>query len=214
MRNKIRTFLYLIIFVILAFGSENLNFKANANNLNPHNELIKKQLSNCTSTDNNPMDKDELTKMYVRAIHDFMNAQYDKDKTVYDTLFIIQSRSGSTDDFPDIQLPEKLDQTVLKLISEEDANSNQFRHIPDETSPCINVIGWLDDITAEFIFVVFYPEFKHQYDCYIQYNFNDLKKDYEVAELRIEVLIYDMNNKPDHFAVFQNGKHIGDKPIQ
>ncbi len=46
-----------------------------------------------------------------------------------------------------------------------------------------------------------------------RYEINSEKKDYEMEKLTIEVLVMDKNGKADHFAIYQDGKHIGDRPI-
>ena len=197
----------LSVFIAFESYSANLIEKANTNNATSNLAVTKNHLSQSIVPDSN-----ELTSIYSRAIHDFIVAVYQKDKTVFDTLFFIQHKNGLADDFPDIQLPEIIKHTKLLLITQQEAeNHKSFYH---EASPCINLIGDVNKNTSDFIFVAFFPEFQHQYDCYIQYNFDLSKKDFELEYLRIEVLIYDKNGKPDHYAVFQDGKHTGNKPIQ
>lgn len=207
MRKPITIIFCLSIFVMLTTYSANLIEKANTIKAGSDLALKKNQISDTIAPDSN-----ELTSIYTRAIHDFIEAIYQKDKTVFDTLFFIQHKNGLADDFPDIQLPESIKQTKLLLFTQQEAeNHKSFYH---EASPCINLIGDVNENTSDFIFVAFFPEFQHQYDCYIHYNFDRPMKDYELEYLRIEVLIYDKNGKPDHYAVYQDGKQTGNKPIQ
>ncbi|MBS1653104.1 MAG: hypothetical protein JSU07_13945 [Bacteroidetes bacterium] len=174
--------------------------------------MTENQLSDSVVVESNKTDKTALTSMFVKAIHNYIDAVYQKDKTVFDTLFFINRKNGQPDDFPDIKLPQSINKTKLLLFTQQQADNHKQLYRP--SAPCINLIGGVEKNKAEFIFVTFYPEYNHQYDCYINYKFNSENKDYELEKLTIEVLIFDKNKKPDHFAIYQDGKHTGDKPIK
>lgn len=156
--------------------------------------------------------KPGLSKVYSNAIKQYLRSIHEKDKTTIDTLYFNKRHNGQPDDFPDIDLPQTINGTRIILLTTGEAASGKFRF--GKSSPCINLIGWVDKESAEIIFVTFYPGFQHQYDCYISYNFNSKTKEFDLQTVRIEVLIYDRNGKADHFAVYKDGKYTGDKPIR
>jgi hypothetical protein len=158
-----------------------------------------------TNTDN------ELTNIYSKAISDFIEAIYQKDKTTFDTLFFNKRKNGQPDDFPDIELPKIINGTKLLLLSPEETNNN--KQLYRKSSPYINLIGWVETDKAEFTFVTFYPEFQHRYDYYVSYQYNATKDNFVIEKARIEDLILDNTGKADHFAIYEDGKYIGDKPI-
>lgn len=147
----------------------------------------------------------DMARMYARAIEAYMGAVGQKDSTGFDTLFI-----GKIFDFPDITLPATINGTKILLLTQEEVNSK--KSVYRQTAPYINLMGFVENDNAEFIFVTFYPGFNHQYDYYINYRYNPEKEELEPQNSRIEVLIHNQNGAPDHFAVFENGKYTGDKP--
>lgn len=153
-----------------------------------------------------------LSTLYAKAIEDYIAAVSEKDHIKFDTLFFIQRNNGLPDDFPIIQLPSSIRQVKVNVLSQEEADLHKLHY--SKTSPCINLIGNVEKSKSEFVFITFYPEFKHQYDCYINYNYNSTKNNYELESVSIEVLIDDKNGKPDHFEIYKGGKHIGDKSVK
>jgi hypothetical protein len=49
-----------------------------------------------------------LTNMYIRAIRDYMDGVYQKDSTLFDTLYLADRKTGGPDDFPDVTLPREI----------------------------------------------------------------------------------------------------------
>lgn len=158
------------------------------------------------------LSKTELTSLYSRAINDFMQVMYQKDALVFDTLFLGDRKLGTKDDFPELDLPEKIGSTRIVLVSVGKAHG-AYKSRFKKTSPFINLMGWANRTDAEFIFITFYPEFSHQYDCYLNYIYHPVKKDYELSEQRLEVLMGNPSNKTPHFAIYKAGKYIGDKAV-
>ena len=168
--------------------------------------------SGTSAVDSNEVSKLVLTNLYIKAIEDYMDAVHHKDKTVFDTLFLIKRQNGLPDDFPDIQLPPTVKETKISLLTQQEAgNHKSFFRV---NAPAINLIGFVEKDKATFTFVAFYPEFHHQFDAYLDYKFNSTKKDYELEQLTIEVLIYNQEGKPDYFAIYKNGKHFGNRPVK
>lgn len=154
----------------------------------------------------------EVAEVYSKAIKDYIEAVYQLDKKVLDTLFILKRQNGQEDDFPDIQLPQKINKTSIILLTQKDADLR--RDASRKATPFINLIGNVDDNNADFIFVAFYPGFTHQMDAYINYKYDKLKKEYVLDQLSIEVVMYDKNKKPSHMAIYENGKHKEDRPTK
>lgn len=131
-------------------------------------------------TERNPT----LAKLYSKAIVDFIEAIDKEEKTAFDTLFIANRKNGQPDDFPDIDLPVAIGNTKIILLpgSDSEARKSSYR----KTSPFINLMGWVEEQHAQFVFVVFYPGFQHQYDCYIDYQYNSNNKEFELEKSRVE----------------------------
>lgn len=130
--------------------------------------------------------KTELSKAYSTAINQYLQSNYSTDKSKIDTLFINKRKNNQPDDFPDIELPKSINGAKIIMLSAEEAKEKQryFR----KSSPLVNIIGWIDDDKREFIFVTFFPEFKHRSDCYINYTYNPKTKEFDLLNSRIEVL--------------------------
>lgn len=148
----------------------------------------------------------DLAKIYTQAIAEYIGVVHKKGDSRLDTLFI-----GKVFDFPDITLPTTVGGTEIRLLTAEEADRKKPVYSP--TSPYINLMGFVENDEAEFIFVAFYPGFEHQYDTYINYRYDATKKAFEPSDLRIEVLIRDKAGQPGHYAIYKDGKHVGDKPI-
>ena len=212
MKKSIIKFLSLTVFISFASCSATVTDKTDKVITESDSAITKNQSTDSIAVDINQTNKTVLTSIYVRAIQDYIDAIVQKDKTVFDTLFFIKRKNGQPDDFPNIQMPLSINQTKLLLLTQQQADNHKQLYC--RSSPCINLIGWVEKNKARFIFVTFYPEYDHQYDCYINYKFNSTKKDYELEKLTVEVLIFNKNGKPDHFAIYQDGIHIVDKPIK
>lgn len=114
-------------------------------------------------------DKNELQKIYIRAISEFIKAANIKNNSKFDTLFFGKRQYGQPDDFPDIELPAIIENTSIKLISPQLGTKYQNEK-PKRIY--INLMGWVNQSAGEFIFVVFSNGFKHQYDCTINYSYD------------------------------------------
>lgn len=185
MKKNLITFFGSLAFIALVACSTTFSEKEQTIKTTSDSILIKNQLPNSIAVDSNQVLKVALTSAYVKAIQDFMDALYQKNKTVFDTLFFIKRNNGEPDDFPDIQLPQSIKQTKLILLTQQQADNHQQLYC--KSSPCINLIGQIEKDSAEFIFIIFYPSYKHQYDCYSSYKFNSVKKSYELKKLTIEL---------------------------
>ncbi len=127
--------------------------------------------------------KDALAKVYSQAIGDFIKAANEKNKTGFDTIFIGNRINRQSDDFPDIELPNIIKNTPIRLIHPEDGAKKQ-----QGCRLCIyiNLIGWVDSDKAEFVFVVFSNGFSHQYDYYINYLYNAKRNEFELSKVEFK----------------------------
>lgn len=212
MKKVLIKFLGITVLITFISCSATVTEKTDAIIRESDRSLTTNKSSDSISVDSNQVTKKVLTSMYVKAIQDYIDAIYRKDKSSFDTLYLANRKMGGPDDFPDIELPEKIEGVEIILMPFVDAHANKIIQYK-KTTPLINLMGWVDKVKGEFVFVTFFPGFKHNYDCYINYNFNSEKKDYELEKLTIEVLVMDKNGKSDHYAIFQEGKHIGNRPL-
>jgi len=150
--------------------------------------------------------KADLAKIYTQAIAEYIKTVYQKDQIHFDTLFL-----GKQVEFPDTGLPATISGVNIRILAPQEINVYKSGY--RKSSPYINLIGFVENDQAEFIFVTFYPGFDHQYDCYINFRYNSEKKEFYPEKSRVEVLVRNNEGKPDHYAVYEDGKHVGDKPV-
>lgn len=127
--------------------------------------------------------KTQLTKVYTQAIGDFIKAANKKNKVNFDTLYFGKRVNGQEDDFPDIKLPELIEKTQIRLVSPEVGATKQKEK---DSRIYINLIAWVNNHAAEFIFVVFSNGFSHQYDYTISYTYNQSQKKFDLVKLRFK----------------------------
>ncbi|MBL7764486.1 MAG: hypothetical protein JNJ58_00195 [Chitinophagaceae bacterium] len=130
-----------------------------------------------------------LTKTYSQAIADFIKAANKKNKVNFDTLFFGNRKVGDPEnDFPDIALPKTIEKTQIRLISPEAGVISQNER---KSRIYINMMGWVDQEKADFVFFVFSNGFEHQYDYFINYKYNSKRKEYELVKLKVTVPPFD-----------------------
>ena len=127
--------------------------------------------------------KADLTKIYSQAIADFIKDASKKHKTIFDTLFIGKRKNGQPDDFPDIELPETVENAHVRLISPEEGKIKQKER---KSRIYINMVGWVDEEKAEFVFFIFSNGFEHQYNYSINYKYNVKRKEFELTKLQFK----------------------------
>ncbi len=126
--------------------------------------------------------KKDLTKAYTQAIADFIKEANKKNKTNFDTLYFGNRKYGDPyDDFPDIELPQTIEKTHIILISPELGAKTQNAI---KTRIYINLIGWVNNKRAEFIFIVFSNGFSPQYTYNIDYKYNSKLKQFELEKIK------------------------------
>lgn len=209
MKKNIFYLLITIALIALASCAGSTTDQANQNTATPTNS---QQTTDTLATDSNQVSTAQLTDIYIKAISQFIEAIKQKDDITFDTLFIGDRKLGSPDDFPNITLPQKIKNVSIVMLSIPEAHGPKMKFFK-KNSPILNLMGWVDKQKAEFAFITFYPNFDHKYECYINYNFNVTKNEYELTKLSIEVLMFDKKGEPSHFAVYENGKFKGNKSL-
>lgn len=141
------------------------------------------QPSNSGKPDNMNLQNIELAKIYTQAISEFIKAASQKNKTTFDTLYFGKHVYGHEDDFPDIELPELIEGTQIRLVSPE---IGQIKQQDRKSLVYVNMMGWIDDLKADFMFVVFSNGAEHQYDYFINFIYNSSTNIFEVNKIEFE----------------------------
>jgi len=93
-------------------------------------------------------DKNQQIKLYSLAIGEYINAIYKKEKIKFDTLFI-----GKHIDFPNIILPNKIQNTVIRVVTEKQADKiAKYR----KSLTYLNIIENIEPRESHFLLVAFY----------------------------------------------------------
>ena len=152
------------------------------------------------------INKAALTNIYTQAIDEFITVVDRSKHITFDTLYFGKHVYHQEDDFPDITLPSMIHKTQIKLISPEAGKRIQNER---KSSVYINLMGWVDQAKAEFVFVVFSNGFVHQYDYYI--NFNAGSHKYELQSIAYENYATLQGQKPKRISVYNMGKYLDGK---
>ncbi|MES2703650.1 MAG: hypothetical protein V4649_13500 [Bacteroidota bacterium] len=101
------------------------------------------------------------SKAYSRALDEYIKAVYPKGTAKPDTLFI-----GKNEHMDGVKLPGVVQGATVDLLTSEDAQKKlSYRR----SLIYLNIVGWLDKHTAEFLIVTFL-EFKPQRHCYLYFT--------------------------------------------
>lgn len=111
-----------------------------------------------------------LESAYTQAINDYLLLAPQAYDLNYDTVYFGEHRYGTADDFPDIQLPATINRSVIKLVSNEAATTHQT-NFPNTVF--VNLMGYVEQEHAQFIFITFYKGFAHYYDHTLEYEIKD-----------------------------------------
>lgn len=164
--------------------------------------------TNSSTTESLTIKKGELTKIYTQAIAEFIKAAYKKDKTTFNTLYFGKHIYGQPDDFPDIELPEIIEKTQIRLVIPEVGQKKQAER---KSLVYVNMMGWVEKEKAEFILVVFTNGGEHQYDYYIYFSFNTSTNKFDLDKIEFENYLHFNGQKPKRIIIYNDGKFIGDK---
>ena len=182
--------------------------KTVANKIVADSSFTASQQTNSATTDSLTVQKGELTKIYTQAIAEFIKAAYKKDKTTFDTLYFGKHIYGQPDDFPDIELPQTIEKTQIRLVIPEVGQKKQAER---KSLVYVNMMGWVDKEKAEFILVVFTNGGEHQYDYFINFSFNTSTNKFELDKIEFENYLHSNGQKPKRITIYKDGKYIGEK---
>jgi hypothetical protein len=172
------------------------------------NSLTLGQQMSLSSTDSLAMQKEELTKIYTQAISEFVKIAYKRSQTTFDTLYFGKHVNGRPDDFPEIELPAKIENTQIKIIDPETGEKLQKQN---KRRVYINLFGFVDKENADFIFVIFSNGFDHQYDYFINFIKNASTKEFKLDKIDFENYLNSNGQKPNRVTIYKGGIYFGDK---
>lgn len=166
------------------------------------------QQTNASTTDSLTIQKGELTEIYAQAIAEFIKAAYKKDKITFDTLYFGKHVYGQHDDFPDIELPQTVENTQIRLVTPEAGQEKQAQH---KSLVYVNMMGWVDKEKAEFVLVVFTNGGEHQYDYFVNFITKASTIEYELDTIEFEEYLNLNGQKPERIIVYKDGNYISYK---
>ncbi len=139
-----------------------------------------KDIASSETTDSG---QNKLTHLYSQAIADYITEVHKQNLIVFDTLFFGKRRNGQPDDFPEIVLPERIQQIPVRLVSPEEGKTLQEEKM---SRVYINLMGWVEEDNANFIFVTFTHGFEHAFDYHIDYTYDTDRKTFDKKQSRVE----------------------------
>lgn len=152
------------------------------------------------------IEKDTLTKIYIQAISEFIKAAYQNDRTSFDTLYFGKHVYGQPDDFPDILLPETIENTQIRLISPE---LGQQKQATQKSMIYVNLMAWIEDRKeAKFLFVVFSNGAAHQYDYSVDFTYNNSLQKFLLTNIYFENYVQSNRKPPKRIPIYEDGKYV------
>lgn len=136
----------------------------------------------------------QFESLFVSAITEYINVMKQKEGIVVHTLFF-----GKNVDFPDVQLPDTINHVRIMVLPEDRVNAMKLSY--SRTSPYVNAVGWINQDAAEFIFVTFYPEFKHQFDYHVYFRRNEKENGFILNEVQLEDYRRMEQGKPERIRI-------------
>jgi hypothetical protein len=200
------TFLILTICIGLTACSDHNGDKTQVNNIIVDSSST--QQKNSVTINSLNLKEGELTKIYTQAIAEFIKASYKKDKTTFDSLYFGKHIYGQPDDFPDIKLPETIEKTQIRLVAPEDGQKKPRER---KSLVYVNMMGWVDKEKADFILVVFTNGGEHQYDYFVDFNYNTSSYKFELDKIEFENYLHSNGQKPKRITIYKDGKYVVDK---
>lgn len=212
--KKLNRYKYLVtnifwtVFLGLTACSSYSGEKAIADKIIGSSSSVTGKQTNSALTDTSAMQKDELTKIYTQAIAEFIKAVYKKDKITFDTMYFGKHVYGQPDDFPDIELPQSIDKTQIRLVAPEVGQKLQTER---KSLVYANMMGWVDIEKAEFVFVVFTNGGEHQYDYFINFITNISTNNLELYKIEFENYLHLNGQKPKRIIIYEGGNYIANE---
>ncbi|MBK8109822.1 MAG: hypothetical protein IPK46_05515 [Saprospiraceae bacterium] len=195
--------IYFLLFFILTACNNPVDKKLPFDNINSY-PLIDSNEYPITKAANGSSAKDpDLKQLYPKAIAEFIKAAYQLDKPLFDTLFFGKHVYGQEDDFPDIELPNIIENTPIRLISPE---LGQKKQKEQKSMIYINLMSWLENNKAVFLFVVFSNDSEHQYDFSLYFSKNTPSEKYELDKIEYENYLHLNGKTPERRVIYNKGK--------
>ncbi|MCU0351941.1 MAG: hypothetical protein MUF43_14125 [Flavobacterium sp.] len=208
-RHKyIMTVLILTICIGLNACSNHTGDNQQADKIIADSSATSTQQTNSATKDSLTVQQSVLTKIYTQAIAEFIKAAYKRDKTSFDTLYFGKHVYGQPDDFPDIELPETIEKTHIRLVIPEVGQKKQAER---KSLVYVNMMGWVEKEKAEFILVVFTNGGEHQYDYFINFDYNTSSDKFELDKIEFENYLHSNGQKPKRITIYKDGKYVGAK---
>lgn len=130
-------------------------------------------------------DKNQKTKLYSLTIGEYIKAVYKKDNIKYDTLFI-----GKHIDFPNIKLPNKIQNTVIMIITEKQADKIAGYR---KSLTYLNIIENIASSESHFLIVAFYVvksknhiNYLPMHNCNISFKCNQKLNENTLHEIKFD----------------------------
>lgn len=201
-----QVFIWIVVLSLIACSNYSSNNKQ-ADKISIENSSATNQQEDTFARDNLSLAMEELTNIYTQAIAEFIKATYQKDNTTFDTLYFGKHIYGQPDDFPDIELPQIIENTQIRLISPE---LGQKKQAVQKKLVYVNMMGWVDKEKAEFVLVVFSNGGQHQYDYFINFIADNLTK-FELDKIEFESYADIIGQKPMRTTIYKDHHYIPDK---
>jgi len=193
----------IIIFTFLACNNSSIS-NGNSRQAQVVNVSDSDSIYSKSGYETNQLSNHEIKSIFTLAINEYIEIVYKKDKMQFDTLYFGKHVFGQADDFPDIELPTAIVNTQIRLIDPEIGLSMQQKN---KALVYINMMGWVDKVNASFILVNFSNGGQHQYDYFIDYDYNSKAKNYTLKRIALEDYRKLIDNKPKHISLFSDGKY-------
>lgn len=126
--------------------------------------------------------KKEAERAYEHAIKEFLNATNKRDASVFDTLLI-----GKRRDFPAVTLPARVGNTTVLFLTTKEADKKRKYN---NKLVFVNLVGTVTKDISEFMFVTFYPDYVHQYDCIIGLKYNSTSRTFQLDYVNFKNYAY------------------------
>lgn len=120
-----------------------------------------------------PLSKAEQVKVYTQVIDEYIKVVSKIDNLKFDTLYI-----GNHEEFPKIKLSDIIQNKKIILLT---YNKSDAKPQSSKTFIFINIIEQkYTKERAEFMIVTFHQGYHPQHNCYIDFKYNPIKKEFEL----------------------------------
>ena len=78
----------------------------------------------------------------------------------------------------------------------------------------VNMIGDITEDSSEFVLVTFSGGGRHEYDYFVDFNYNTERREFETVDSRFENYVYDKDGKLERIGIYKDGNIVGEKPVE